>query len=207
MRNNLRIDARRGSWKIGVDTHGGFENQQWLVHSKAAVGGQVLGQISRACIIRRAVTGVSTLYVMQKPNVRRKSKSGFTSDGYFPNRFLRNASKVSTPPQVTLDSRQSCFQYAMESTAALTSLIAGCRDLQLPLHTARELMRFLLVKKILGLQNSFELGPSRKVDQLQHWMLLETDVRKSVEDIVGEVRHSQGRAKDKMTEVDKAEAR
>ena len=57
--------------------------------------------------------------------------------------------------------------------------------------TARELVRFLLVKKFEGLPGSGRLSPSSKLDTLQHWTLLNTEVRKIVEAVIGEISHSE----------------
>ena len=73
---------------------------------------------------------------------------------------------------------------------AVLALQEGCHKKQLPPTTARELVRFLLAKK-LSPNVSEGWSPSSKLDELQHWTLLNTRVRKLVEAVVGEIDHSE----------------
>ena len=77
----------------------------------------------------------------------------------------------------------------MDSHSAVVAMQEGCLRLQLPESTAKELIRYLLVKQLNG-QRAQTLSPSRKLDELQHWVLLNTKVRKAVEALVGEIDHS-----------------
>ena len=72
---------------------------------------------------------------------------------------------------------------------AILALQDGCRKEQLPQSTARELIRFLLLKNFYP-DVSEGWSPSTKLDKLQHWTLLNTAVRKVVEAAVGEIDHS-----------------
>lgn len=56
-------------------------------------------------------------------------------------------------------------------------------------------MRFLLAKKYKA-SSSAAMSPSSKLDQLLHWLLLNTDARKTVEEVVGEISHSEDSAED-----------
>ena len=76
----------------------------------------------------------------------------------------------------------------------LTQLQQFCRRLQLPLTTAKELILYLTVKTLVGQKQAKELSPSSKLDQLLHAVLLDTEVRKSVEALVGEIHHSEATA-------------
>ena len=82
----------------------------------------------------------------------------------------------------------------MDSHKCVESLKAGCDQLGLPTTAARELVRFLFVKRCINDENSSKISPSAKLDKLWHWMLLETDIRDSVEKLVGRVAHSQNLA-------------
>ena len=79
----------------------------------------------------------------------------------------------------------------MDRHPCVIQLRSGCHDLGLPSQTALELVRFLLVKRFVGGQNGSELSPSSTLAKLWHWMLLETAVRESVEELVGKVSHTQ----------------
>ena len=89
--------------------------------------------------------------------------------------------------------------------SCVQQLKAGCRYLDLPNSTARELVRFLLVKRFVGDETGSRLSPSSKVDALWHWMLLETNVRDTVEALVGRVKHTQ--ATEAHSDTDKMERR
>jgi len=65
----------------------------------------------------------------------------------------------------------------MDRHPCVAALEPGCRSLNIPTSAARELVRFLLVKRFTQDERSSELGPSAKLDKLWHWLLLETDLR------------------------------
>ena len=67
---------------------------------------------------------------------------------------------------------------------AILVLQEGCRKNLLPPSTARELISFLLLKN-RSPDVSEGWSPSSKLDELQHWTLLNTRVRKLVEAVVG----------------------
>lgn len=69
-----------------------------------------------------------------------------------------------------------------------------CRRLELPLGTAKELITFLTVKTLVGQRKARRLSPSSKLDKLLHAVLLDTELRKSVEVLVGEIHHSEASA-------------
>ena len=92
----------------------------------------------------------------------------------------------------------------MAMDVAILALQEGCRKKQLPQSTARELVRFLLLKNLNP--NVLEgWSPSSKLDVLQHWTLLNTAVRKLVEAVVGEISHSEETAD--LPDEDKVERR
>ena len=63
-------------------------------------------------------------------------------------------------------------------------------ELKLPRATAKELISFLTVKSIIGQKRGGDLSPSGKIDHLLHKVLLNTKTRKALEDLVGEIWHS-----------------
>ena len=87
---------------------------------------------------------------------------------------------------------------------AILALQEGCCRKQLPLSTARELIRFLLYKNLNPILSE-GWSPSSKLDALQHWTLLNTRVRKLVEAVVGEISHSEELAD--LPDEDKVERR
>ena len=64
-----------------------------------------------------------------------------------------------------------------------------CDRVKVPRETSMELVSFLTVKTILGQKRAGGMSPSSKVDKLLHAVLLDTEVRKSVEELVGEIHH------------------
>ncbi|KAK9789202.1 hypothetical protein WJX73_007416 [Symbiochloris irregularis] len=78
----------------------------------------------------------------------------------------------------------------MDVPAAEKALHAGCHELRLPETAAKELLRFLIVKRLVGDDKSSRLSPSSKLDRLLHWVLLNTAVRDHVEEHVGRVFHT-----------------
>ena len=66
-----------------------------------------------------------------------------------------------------------------------------CDQLELPRATAKELISFLTVKSIIGQKRGGNLSPSSRIDQLLHKVLLNTEARKAVEELVGEIWHSE----------------
>ena len=93
----------------------------------------------------------------------------------------------------------------MDEHEAFELLRGGCEECDLPAETATELIRFLIVKKLAGKAVGDGLSPSAKIDELQHWVLLNTDVRHKVETLVGEIQHSTKTAK--LAEAHKAKRR
>lgn len=73
----------------------------------------------------------------------------------------------------------------------VSQLVDFCRRLELPPGTAKELITFLTVKTLVGQQQARNFSPSSKLDKLLHAVLLDTDLRKSVEVLVGEIHHSE----------------
>ncbi len=92
----------------------------------------------------------------------------------------------------------------MDSLVA-NRLHAFCERLNLPLATADELVTFLTVQTLVGEERARDLSPSSKLDELLHAVLLNTDVRKIVEKLVGEIHHSEVAAE--LAEELKAERR
>ena len=90
-------------------------------------------------------------------------------------------------PTTKLRSLAVAMDAAMD--VAILALQEGCRKEELPQSTARELIRFLLLKNFYP-DVSEGWSPSSKLDELQHWTLLNTRVRKVVEAAVGEISHS-----------------
>ena len=82
----------------------------------------------------------------------------------------------------------------MNANPVRSKLQDFCRRLELPLATAKELIVFLTVKTVVGQKRAWELSPSSKLDTLLHAILLDTEVRKSVEKLVGEIHHSEASA-------------
>ena len=80
-----------------------------------------------------------------------------------------------------------------------------CVRLHLPPGTVNELMKYLEVKDRVGRVKAGKLSPSSKMDELLHAILLHTEVRKSVEELVGEIHHSEAPAG--LTDELKAERR
>lgn len=78
----------------------------------------------------------------------------------------------------------------MDNVPAVTALKAGCSDLRLPETAAKELIRFLIVKRLVGDECSSRLSPSAILDRLLHWVLLNTDVRDLIESHVGKIWHT-----------------
>lgn len=68
---------------------------------------------------------------------------------------------------------------------ALDILRRGCQEVGVDIQASTELARFLLTKRLLY---SHKMSPSSKLDELLHWVLLNTEVRKSLEmTCVGEI--------------------
>lgn len=78
----------------------------------------------------------------------------------------------------------------IEMYPVLAILTDGCAKLGLPSETARELMRWLTIKRLLGPEEGRKLSPSKILDELQHWVLLNTEVRLAVELYLGEIHHT-----------------
>ena len=72
-----------------------------------------------------------------------------------------------------------------------TQLHPFCDQLKLPRDTVRELISFLSTKTIVGQKRGGDLSPSSKVDRLLHKVLLNTEARKAVEELVGEIWYSE----------------
>ena len=66
----------------------------------------------------------------------------------------------------------------------------GCAKLSLPSDAALELVRWWTIKKLVGAEEGKKISPSTKLDDLQHWVLLNTKIRKTVELQLGELHHS-----------------
>ncbi|KAK9790961.1 hypothetical protein WJX73_004236 [Symbiochloris irregularis] len=80
----------------------------------------------------------------------------------------------------------------MDTHSAVQALKNGCAQEGLPRTAAKELVRFLFVKRLIGDESGSRLSPSATLDTLWHWMLLETDVRDKVEALIGgKVKHTQ----------------
>ncbi len=70
----------------------------------------------------------------------------------------------------------------MDSHPCTKALEQGCLHLNIPTAAARELLRFLLVKRFNEadeklIREEERMSPSAILDKLWHWCLLETDVR------------------------------
>ena len=74
-----------------------------------------------------------------------------------------------------------------------------------PAATARGLVDYLTVKTLVGKVEAKKLSPSSELDKLQHAVLLNTAIRKSVEALVGQVIHSEAFAD--LPDALKAESR
>ena len=73
----------------------------------------------------------------------------------------------------------------MENHPVIQELQHGCMCLNLPTSVAVELIRYLITKRLSCEETGSSLGCSSKLDELQHWILLETDVREEVEALIG----------------------
>ena len=60
-------------------------------------------------------------------------------------------------------------------------LLEGCSELGLPVHTAEEFVKYSQVNS----KYETPISPSTKVDELQHWVLLNTHIRPEVEKLLG----------------------
>lgn len=69
-------------------------------------------------------------------------------------------------------------------------LKGGCHSLKLPLDAAKGLVRYLLLRNLVDETQSKIFSPSAALDKLQHWVLLNTCVRKKVEQALGEIYHT-----------------
>ena len=84
----------------------------------------------------------------------------------------------------------------MENTHVSSFLRAGCEELRLPEETAIELVRFLIAKRLVDQEKGQSLSPSAKLDKLQHWVLLNTEIRDEIESLLGwRISHSLSTAK------------
>ena len=81
-------------------------------------------------------------------------------------------------------------------------LLDGCQELGLPLHTADEFVKYSKVN------SKFEtpISPSIKVDELQHWVLLNTHIKPEVEKLLGAPIHHRTSTAN-LDELSKAERR
>ena len=68
----------------------------------------------------------------------------------------------------------------------------GCKTLGLPYATAKELLRFLFVRRCADDGRGALLTPSSKLNTLLRWVLLETHILSQVERLVGAVHYTQG---------------
>lgn len=80
----------------------------------------------------------------------------------------------------------------MESDYPVLDLLRpGCAEVGIDVGASKELVRFLLTKRLLGPEKAQLLSPSSKLDKLLHWVLLNSEVRKGLElSCVGEITHS-----------------
>lgn len=80
----------------------------------------------------------------------------------------------------------------MESDCPVFVLLRpGCEEVGVDIQASRELIRFLLTKRLVGAEKAKLLSPSSKLDRLLHWALLNSEVRKALESsCVGEISHS-----------------
>ena len=60
-------------------------------------------------------------------------------------------------------------------------LLEGCSELGLPVHTAEEFVKYSKVNS----KYDPPISPSTKVDELQHWVLLNTHIKPEVEKLLG----------------------
>ena len=67
----------------------------------------------------------------------------------------------------------------------------GCYKLHLPSGTAKELIRFLIVKRLAADAMYSKFLPSEKLDSLLRWTLLNTDVLHLVESLTGKIYYAQ----------------
>jgi len=73
----------------------------------------------------------------------------------------------------------------MDSHPAVVALHEGCTQLRIPFAAAAELCKYLLTKRIYQKERGSDLGCSSTLDELQHWLLLETRLREQVEALIG----------------------
>ena len=85
-----------------------------------------------------------------------------------------------------------CAAGSMDDAVRL--LQQGCDALDIPPAAAKELVRFLLLKKFVEDENGSDLSCSHTLDELWHWMLLETAVRDIVYKLTGKIYHTQASA-------------
>lgn len=70
------------------------------------------------------------------------------------------------------------------------ALQAGCSELKLPQAAAKELLRYLIVKRLVGDAEGSRLSAASVLDKLLHWLLLNTDTKHMVEKHVGSIWHT-----------------
>jgi hypothetical protein len=64
----------------------------------------------------------------------------------------------------------------LDRLPALHDLRKGCHYLRQPTHLADELVRFLMIRR-MSTKAGIDVSPGSTVDELWHWMLLNTKVR------------------------------
>ena len=70
-----------------------------------------------------------------------------------------------------------------------SQLQRGCNDLGLPVGVMAELISYVALQRTHP-TSWRQYNPSAKVDELLHWILLNTDARLDVEQCVGTIQHS-----------------
>lgn len=94
-------------------------------------------------------------------------------------------------PKLPVTTCTSTMAFVMQSPA-MQALAEGCQELDLPVEAALELFRFLSVKRVHAAlpasSRGIGLSPGTDVDQLWHWMLLNTEVR-ATSDIIAHWNH------------------
>ena len=65
----------------------------------------------------------------------------------------------------------------------------GCDALDLSFDVAAELLSYLEIGKLLS-ESRESFSPSAKIDKLLHWILLNTEARKVVEQYMGTIYHN-----------------
>ena len=77
----------------------------------------------------------------------------------------------------------------MDFLSLNAQLRRGCDDLDLSFDVAAELLSYLTIQKSAP-ESKKSFSPSANIDQLLHWILLNTEARQIIEQSLGTIYHS-----------------